>query len=304
MMSEAEEWQRAEDLAAAMTVSGKGMADAAPGLNVSAAVLLAADHEPPPLPSADLQAALDEARIQTLYQPIVRMADRCPVALEVLARLDHPILGMVLPRHFIAPMERAGLGVRLTEAVLVRALSEWGAERIAPLDMSLAFNFAPDVLLHRETILRLETLRRAARIPAHRLILELTESQPLAELTELSEVLSGLRALGYGVAIDDLSREMEEFPALLGLPFTVLKLDKALVWDATAGEAGAREFVRNAIAAAHRAGMRVTAEGIESEAMWTGMQALGADFAQGYLVSRPLAADAVPSWHRRWCAVD
>lgn len=302
-MSEAEEWQRAEVWAAAMTVSGKGLASTAPGPEANAAVLLAADHEPPPLPSADLHAALAEARIQTLYQPIVRMADRCPVALEVLARLDHPTLGMVLPRYFIAPMEQAGLGYRLTEAVLVRAFSEWGAEGIAPLEMALAFNFPPDVLLRREAIVRLEMLRRAARMPAHRIVLELTESHPLTELTELAAVMSGLRALGYGVAIDDLSRDMGGFPALLGLPFTVLKLDKALVRDAAA-DASAREFVHNAIAAAHRAGMQVTAEGIESEAVWTGMQALGADFAQGYLVSRPLAADAVPSWHRQWCGSD
>lgn len=286
-----------------MTVSGKSIANTAAGPKAGAAMLLATDHEPPPLASADLHAALAEARIQTLYQPIVRLADRRPVALEVLARLNHPVLGMVLPRHFIAPMEAAGLGFQLTEAVLVRAFSDWGAERLAPLEMALALNFAPDVLLDPEAIARLEALRRAARIPAHRIVIELTESHPLTELTELAAVMRGLRGLGYGIAIDDLSREMDDFPALLGLPFTGLKLDKALVRDA-ATDPGTQEFARNAIAAAHRTGMRVTAEGIESEAAWTSMQALGADLAQGYLVSYPLAADAVPSWHRHWCSVD
>jgi len=83
------------------------------------------------------------------------------------------------------------------------------------------------------------------------------------------------------------------------MPFAALKLDKDLV-AAVAGSGTEREFLERAVAAARVAGMRVVAEGIEDRATWERMQALGVDEGQGFIIARPLTAEALPGWHRRW----
>jgi EAL domain-containing protein (putative c-di-GMP-specific phosphodiesterase class I) len=266
-----------------MAVEGKQMASTLPWPGpgtVMARDAFARDDEPgePALLTADLHEALSQARIQTLYQPIVRMADRCPVALEVLARLHHPLHGMLLPGRFIPPMEAAGLGCQLTEAVLLRAFDDWGGERLEALNLMLAFNFPLEVLLRPEALSYLDKV-----------------------LTKLYEAIQRLRAIGYGIAIDDVGPDIRDHRALLDLQFTVLKLDKKLVGDAL-DDPSSGQFLADAIAAAGTAGMTVTAEGVEDEATWTRMAALGVDHAQGYLVAHPLPAAAILPWYRDWCS--
>lgn len=264
-------------------------------------VLNAASLRVLPLATAELQEALTRARIQTLYQPVIRFRDRHPVGLEVLARLDHPARGLLDPDQFVPPMEDAGLSWALTEAVVARAFAEWGGDRLASLDLTLALNIPLDVLLIPEALARLDTARVKAGIAAHRLVLELTESRPVIRLPELHMIALRLRALGYGLAIDDAGPAVRDHSALLGLPFTMLKLDKEVVQDAPDDDA-AHDFLVGAIAAARRAGLTVTAEGVESEAIWTHMQGLGVDLAQGFLISRPLPTAAVSAWRHDWCA--
>jgi EAL domain-containing protein (putative c-di-GMP-specific phosphodiesterase class I) len=292
-----------------MAVEGKEMASTLPWPGAGAGIVpgraaSARDREQDelaPLLTSDLHEALSDARIQTLYQPIVRMADRRPVALEVLARLEHPAHGTLLPSRFIPPMEAAGLGWQLTAAVLLRAFDDWGGERLAALDLVLAFNFPLDVLLLPDALSHLDAVRMKAGIAAGRVVIELTESRPLAGLTELCQATRRLRALGYGIAIDDVGLDIRDHRALLDLHFTALKLDRKLVRDAHDDPASG-EFLAHAIAAAGVAGMTVTAEGVEDEATWARMHALRVDHVQGYLVSRPLPAAAVLPWYREWCS--
>jgi EAL domain-containing protein (putative c-di-GMP-specific phosphodiesterase class I) len=262
--------------------------------------LEAADEMPPPLRTGEVESALAEGRVQALYQPIVRLADSRPVALEVLARLHHPLLGVLPPSRFIPSVETAGLSRRLTEVVLARAFADWSAEHIAGLNVGLAFNFPADVLSSDAALSRLEMLRAGAGIPAARVTIELTESDPLADPAELARAAVRLRALGYAIAIDDISREMHGHRALLGLGFTALKLDKALVEDALSDPSSA-DFIRYLIGEARAADMSVTAEGVADAAVWRVMEGLGVDLAQGYLVSEPLTAVEVAGWHRDWC---
>jgi EAL domain-containing protein (putative c-di-GMP-specific phosphodiesterase class I) len=254
-----------------------------------------------PLAAAELHDALDRGRIETLCQPVVRFSDRHPVGLEVLARLDHPTRGTLDPAWFIPPMEQAGLGWKLTEAVISRAFADWGGTRLDALDLTLALNVPLDVLLLPEALSWMEAARTAAGIAARRLVIELTESLPVVRLSELRSAAHRLRGLGYGLAIDDVGPDIRDHSALLNLPFTLLKLDKDVVRDA-GSDAAAHDFLAGAIADAAAAGLGVIAEGVEDEATWSHLRALGADFAQGFLVGRPLPAAAVAGWHRDWCA--
>jgi len=253
----------------------------------------------PALQVGDLRLALDENRIHTLYQPIVRLADRRPVGLEVLARLHHPRLGTLAPGRFVQSMETAGLAGDLTEAVLVAALADWPPERLRELDLTLAFNFPPEVLISDAALTRLETVRTAAGVSANRIVIELTEEDPLADPAALSRAAGRLRALGYGIAADDVSREVAHNPALFQVGFTVLKLDKALVQNA-ADDPAIAELIRRLSHDARAAGMSVTAEGVENEEQWAAMHALAVDLGQGYLISPPVSAAAIRGWHRAW----
>lgn len=261
----------------------------------------AADPDPRGVPESELREALSEARIQTRYQPIVRISDRMPVGLEVLARLDHPARGTLPPHLFVPQIETAGLAAALTEAVIRRALDDWGDDRLEALGLTLSMNFPLDVLLQPSMLSLLQDLRAEAGVPAEHLIVELTESRPLSHLSELRAATERLRGWGYGLAIDDVGPHVRDHAALLDMPFNILKLDKELVHEAP-DSAHAQAFLMRTIEASHERSLTIVAEGVEDAEIWARMAALGVDEAQGFLVARPLPAATVPIWHKEWCA--
>ena len=293
-----------EDGAAARGLPGGGRAQVAAqaGAGWLAAALAQAaalPAEPAEVPLDDLLAALTAGRLQTRYQPTVRLADGVPVALEVLARLEHPSLGTLAPDRFVPQVEAAGFAPRLAELVARRAFADWGGDALARLQLRLALNLPLDVLLAPGATERLEAWREEAGIEPGRIIVELTETHPVRRPDLLLPVLRRLRAAGYLLAMDDVGPEMRDYRDLIGLPFTAMKLDKAVVADSATSPA-ARQFLQGAIGAARGAGMQVIAEGIEDIAAWTRMAALGVDAAQGFLIARPLTAVATGIWHASW----
>ena len=255
------------------------------------------------LPVQELSDALASARLSTRYQPMVRIADGAAVGLEVLVRLDHPAHGTLGPDAFVPQMELAGLSRRLTEAVVVRAFRDH-ALHLAPLQLFMALNFPLDVLLAEEALAWLDARREEAGIDPGRIIIELTESRPVAGLgpvqrDALRRAILHLRGLGYGLAVDDVGPGMADHRALLALPFTAAKLDKELVRRA-ATDLEEAAFLEETVALARRAGLTVIAEGVEDAATWARMAALGVDLAQGFLVAKPLPAASLPLWLADW----
>ena len=254
---------------------------------------------PDALGNIDLLAALADARIQTLYQPVVQITDRTPVGLEVLARLDDPQRGTLSPSAFVAPMEDAGLALQLSEAVIRRAFADWRDGRLEALNLTLAINLPLDVLLIPSALTWLDAERTEAGIDAGRIIIELTESQPISRLADLSRATHQLRASGYGIAIDDVGPNIRDHSALLDLPFTMLKLDKYLVQESLNNNDVA-DFLTTTLHTARTANLIIIAEGVEDTATWQRMANLGVDQAQGFLVSHPIASDCVAPWMASW----
>ena len=247
------------------------------------------------LPQAELRAALAGAMIEARYQPIVRLADREPVGLEALARLNHPTRGRMLPHRFVPQMEDAGLAPLLTQRIANRAFADMTGV-LAPHTLTVAVNFPLDVLLVGDALALLDEQRRLAGIDAERVVIELTESRPVEDVAALGRAIEWLRHVGYGVAIDDVSPAVPRLDALLKLPFSALKLDKTIVLRL--GEAEA--FVGELVASAAARGMTMTAEGVENAATWHRLRSLGVDCAQGFLVARAIQAEDVPTWLARW----
>ena len=253
---------------------------------------LARQPLPPPdpeqVPLDDLLEALAAGRLLTRYQPVVRLADGVPIGLEVLARLEHPALGTLPPDCFVPQIEAAGFAARLTELVARRAFAEWSGDSLSRLGLRLAVNLPLDVLLLPGAAERMEAWRQAAGIAPGRIVVELTETHPIGRPDLLRPVLQRLRAAGYGLAIDDVGPDMRDYQDLIGLPFTSMKLDKAVVRDSATSPARAAVPDSSAIAAARTAGMKVIAEGVEDDADWARMASLGVDAGAG-ISDRPSA---------------
>lgn len=235
--------------------------------------------------------------IEARYQPIVRLADRVPVGLEALARLNHPTRGRMLPHRFVPQMEDAGLAPLLTQRVANRAFADM-AGVLAPHRLDVSLNFSLDVLLVAAALTMLDEQRRLAGIDAGQVMIELTESRPVEDIAALGRTIESLRALGYGIAIDDVSPAVPRLDALLELPFSAIKLDKTIVLNLDAAEAQA--FVGRIVETAAARGMTMTAEGVENAASWHRLRALGVDHAQGFLVARATQVEDVPAWLARW----
>ncbi len=154
---------------------------------------------------AELHDALTGTMIEARYQPIVRLADRQPVALEALARLNHPAHGTLLPDSFVPQLECAGLARELTEIVSARVFADLTGPAFVGCNLIVTLNFPLDVLLQPAALSRLDAQRAAAGIPASQVVVELTESQPVEDMVTLLRSLERLRTLGYGVSIDDVS---------------------------------------------------------------------------------------------------
>lgn len=253
------------------------------------------------IPATELRDAISGTMIEARYQPIVRLADREPVAFEALARLNHPARGTLLPDRFVPQLEGAGLARALTESVCARVFADVARPLIPARPLAVAVNFPLDVLLDPAALSMLEERRAAAGISTGLVVIELTESRPVQDIRALARSLDWLRALGYGVSIDDVGPAVPQLLPLLDLPFTCMKLDKDIV-RRSMDDADALAFLVTKSNTAKARGMTVVAEGVETQALWDRMLSIGVDEAQGFLVARPLPASAVPIWLEAWQA--
>ena len=271
-----------------------GAPDLAPVLEA-----LAGGSAAPPGPArdaADLRQGLAQGEIAVRFQPVVRISDRRPVAVEALARWDAPFAPLG-PDSFVPMAERAGMGSLLSVAVARRAAAEFAAVR-GRRDWRVAVNLPLATLLEPGS--RAWLLRAAADcgLPIDGLSLELTETSPVRDRAVLRRALLRLRGAGLSVVLDDLCLG-DGRDGLLDLPFAGLKLDRSVVL-AMPGSHRARAEVLRLVRLAERRGMSVTAEGVSGRASWRAVAAAGVHHAQGYSVGRPVQASVLPAWARAW----
>jgi EAL domain-containing protein (putative c-di-GMP-specific phosphodiesterase class I) len=266
-----------------------------------------------PMLLTEIQTALAGAMVETRYQPVVRLADRVPVSFEALVRINHPSRGTLLPETFVPQIEDAGLAGQLTDLVVACAFADMTGAALAPPalppelppagpplgGLSVSLNFPLDVLVGTTALARLESRRQAAGIPAGQVVIELTESQPVGDLEALRGAVEHLRCTGYQIVIDDVSPEVAGLDQLLDLPFTGIKLDQHLVHQLASVPAAVAE-VERVIRIARLRALTVVAEGVETAELWHQLTELGADQAQGFLISHALPAAVVPAWLKSW----
>jgi EAL domain-containing protein (putative c-di-GMP-specific phosphodiesterase class I) len=250
---------------------------------------------------AALRGALADGRIETRYQPLVRMKSGALAGFEALARLFRVGQGMLSPEYFVPRIEHAGLAGELTRLVSARSLADMASLAPGLPDATVALNFPLDVLLLPDALRQLDADREAAGIARKRIVIELTESRAVDDVPQLRRVVDRLLDTGYRTALDDISPGMPHYEALLDIPFTAVKLDRDIVLRSAQTKADS-DFVKRVIAAARQRGMNVVVEGVEDARTWHRMRKAGADLAQGFVVGRPMPAAVLPAWLEAWRA--
>ena len=251
------------------------------------------------------ERALINGRLHMAYQPKVSLDDGSLKRVEALVRWDDPELGAVSPSKFVPLAERHGLIDDLTQWGLRTTLRQWRSWREQGIDTCLAFNISALSLDRLDFPDLVERMCRGLEVPTDVLVLELTEgaTQPLIKLMD---TLTRFRIKGIGLAIDDFGVGYSTLMQLRQLPFTELKIDRFFVTDLAVSNES-RLIARSIIELAHGLGLVTTAEGVETVEQLRILRDLGCDVAQGYLVSRPLAPEALGPWLKefggRWPAL-
>ncbi|MHB1834803.1 MAG: putative bifunctional diguanylate cyclase/phosphodiesterase [Solirubrobacteraceae bacterium] len=255
-------------------------------------------HSPAKLAlTAELRTAVDTDEIVLFYQPIIDLRTRQPVAVEALVRWDHPRLGVLPPSAFVRMAEATNLIRPLTERVLRSALEQIAAWQHAGIELSVAVNISPQVLIDPIFTERVRAALRRADVRPDRLKLEVTESALMSDPETARDVLTELQALGCQISIDDFGTGYSSLAYLADLPVCEVKIDRSFV-SRMGTESSERIIVSSTIELAHHLRMRAVAEGVEDWSTLPELEALGCDSAQGYAISHPLPADYATRWLR------
>ncbi len=234
------------------------------------------------------------ATIRISYQPVVRLADLCTDYVEVLARAEDEDGLLSGPESIVDAMTFGARSMRLTGYIMQAALREYVAYGFGRNDLGFAFNLPLDAMMEPGLVSRIDGIRARLNLPANNIRFELTERHPVHDLRGADTVIAALHDAQYGLALDDVTPEMPNLPALMGMKVNAIKLDRSVV---TAGDRV--EFIREIVAGARARGQAVIAEGIETETLLAEMRALGVTHGQGFLFSRPLLADGLQDFLMR-----
>jgi diguanylate cyclase (GGDEF)-like protein len=246
---------------------------------------------------AELRSAIDEGQLVTFYQPKIRLDDGAPIGAEALVRWQHPSRGLIAPAEFIPIAERSGLINDIGKWVLgdvCRQLARWRDRGLSPLPV--AVNLAARHFRSPELPALVSTLLDTHQLPTEMLELELTETTLLVAGLQVQANLAELRRLGVSLAIDDFGTGYSSLSYLKRMPINVLKIDQSFVRDLESGTDD-QALVTSIIALGHSLGLKLVAEGVETDRQAEILRRQGCDFGQGYLFGRPVPADEYVAWH-------
>jgi diguanylate cyclase (GGDEF)-like protein/PAS domain S-box-containing protein len=251
---------------------------------------------------AGLRTALERGELEMFYQPIVTLADGRPVAAEALLRWHHPELGLLMPDLFLPMLEESSMGEEIGAWTILEACRQaapWNAD--GGPGLRIGVNVTPAQFKSGRLVPVVEAALRATGLAPGRLCVEITEQSQLADTEQTRATLAALKSLGVLVAIDDFGTGYSSLGYISRLKPDELKVDKSLITevDTDAERAG---LVVAALAMARSLHLLVVAEGVETEAEQSFLQAHGCDMAQGFLHARPVPAREFEAWLARMAA--
>ena len=250
---------------------------------------------------SELRNAIERNEFRLHLQPKLRLDTGEVVGAEALVRWAHPERGNLFPDEFIPFAEQTGF---------IRVLTRWVLDRSAALCQELAqqgihlkisVNLSTRDLLDQDLPLKFGEILERHKLSPESFCLEITESAIMDDPVRAQQTLERLHAMGVELSIDDFGTGYSSLAYLKRLPVDELKIDKSFVLNME-HDIGDTKIVRSTIDLGHNMGLRVVAEGIESEAVWRLLAALGCDQGQGYFMSRAIPGDQMAAWIAAWKA--
>ncbi len=239
----------------------------------------------------DLRHATERGELRLLLQPIVSVEGGTIVGCEALVRWHHPTRGLVLPDAFIPLAEEIGVISEIDTWVLRAACLQVAAWRAASLPgLLLAVNASARDLGRGELVDRVAAALLETGLPRDCLEIEITETSAVSQPTAALNELRHLRRAGVTIAIDDFGTGYSSLSKLATFPVDRLKIDRSFLRDIK-HEDDDSPLVAAMIALAHRLGLQVTAEGVQTATQWAFLRRNGCDLFQGYLFSPPIPPD-------------
>jgi len=238
---------------------------------------------------SDLRLALDRGEIEIVFQPQYGCVDNKLNGVEALARWNHPHYGSLGASALFSAAERSDFLLPLSAHIQREALRQAAAWPAGLSALRLSVNVTASDIAQPQFLDQLLAMVDASGFPRNRLTVEITESGLIEDIASATTLLTQLRSSGLAVAIDDFGTGYSSLAYLKALPLDYLKIDSGLAQD-IAGSERDRIIVRGVIQMAKSLGMKVIAEGVETEEQRELLTAEGCDFFQGFLRSR-----AVPS---------
>ena len=237
----------------------------------------------------DLRGAVDRGEIVAWFQPQVDVISGRVTAVEALARWQHPTQGLVSPMVFIPAAERTGAIHEIGAFMLYEGCRNAARWRSQGYQLDVSVNVSAVQLARPGVFEQLHELLGTFGLPQGTLTIEITESQLIADLRDVAARLARLQSYGLGVSLDDFGTGHSSLSQLQDLPITELKIDRSLIQELTVGGA----MVSVAVALLQERGVRVVAEGVETEEQLERVRGLRCDRAQGFLFGRPMPVDQV-----------
>jgi diguanylate cyclase (GGDEF)-like protein len=236
----------------------------------------------------ELEIAINQKAFDVHYQPVVAADGGGMVGVEALLRWTHPTRGAIAPSMFIPLAEQSGLMNKLGELVLRRALTD-GARWP---DLFVSVNLSPVQMRSPGLVDLVGAILREAGMAASRLVLEVTEGILIDNPEETQVKLEALRALGATTALDDFGTGYSSLNYLQKFPFDRLKIDRTFVASlGTTGNTGA--IIQSIVTLGHALGMKVLAEGVETNEQRVLLRLAGCDEMQGFLFAKACPAEAI-----------
>ena len=235
---------------------------------------------------------LETGAVDLYYQPKVMIDSGKVSGVEALARWKQNHNGVLAPASFIPVAEATGKMNELTYIVYKKAMAQMSDWRKQGLELDISINVSVNTFTLPEFPAFLINTAHDHAVEYGKIILEITESEAMADAMKCLETLMQLRMKRFGLSIDDFGTGHSSLTKLKQIPFTELKIDQSFVINAEKNSSS-RSILESTVDLARKFKMKIVAEGVETKEDWDLVKTMGCDYAQGYYCARPMPNNAL-----------
>jgi EAL domain-containing protein (putative c-di-GMP-specific phosphodiesterase class I)/FixJ family two-component response regulator len=256
-------------------------------------------HFSQPPSVSDIQSAIENEEFFMMYQPQINMVNRDVIGVEALVRWKHPLRGLIPPGVFIPIAEENNLMKEISLFVTNTAIRQQANWLKLGMNLRMSINISPKNL---DDLLLPEKLASCANemgASISNIMIEVTETALMSDVVRYMDILTRLKMKGFNLSIDDFGTGYSSLKQLVRAPFNELKIDQTFIKNLDSDEE-CKTITEISILLAHQLGMKVVAEGIETETVWNILQELGCDEGQGYCIGKPMLPEQILAWKESW----